>query len=51
MLFPDSELKILPYNRVIRDWNGHTAEEVLKTLESLGTLEKKDAPVQPEEKW
>ena len=50
VLFPDSELKILPYNRVIRDWNGHTAEEVLKTLESLGTLEKKDAPVQPEEK-
>ena len=50
VLFPDSELKILPYNRVIRDWNGHTAEDVLKTLESLGTLEKKDAPVQPEEK-
>jgi len=50
VLFPDSELKILPYNRVIRDWNGHSAEEVLKTLESLGTLEKKDAPVQPEEK-
>ena len=50
VLFPDSELKILPYNRVIRDWNGHTAEDVLKTLESLGTLEKKDAPVQPEKK-
>jgi len=50
VLFPDSELKILPYNRVIRDWNGHTAEDVLKTLENLGTLEKKDAPVQPEEK-
>ena len=50
VLFPDSELAILPYNRVIRDWNGHTPEELLSALSEIGTVEKASAPVQPAEK-
>ena len=50
VLFPDSELAILPYNRVVKDWNGKSEEDFLGFLAGLGTLEKKDAPVQPEEK-
>ena len=33
VLFPDEELKILDYNRVVRDLNGLTAEEFIKKLE------------------
>ncbi len=50
VLFPDSELAILPYNRVIRDWNGHIPEELLSALSEIGTVEKASAPVQPAEK-
>ena len=31
--FPDSQLKILDYNRVVKDLNGFTSEEFLKALE------------------
>lgn len=33
VLFPESELKILDYNRVVRDLNGMTAEEFLAKIE------------------
>jgi len=33
VLFPDEELKILPYNRVVKDLNGWTAEEFLEKLQ------------------
>ena len=32
VIFPDSELKILDYNRVVKDLNGRTAEEFLAEL-------------------
>ena len=32
VLFPDSELKIMDYNRVVHDLNGNTPEEFLKKL-------------------
>ena len=35
VLFPASELKILPYNRVVRDLNGHTTEGFLKVVNAL----------------
>jgi uncharacterized protein (DUF1015 family) len=50
VLFPDSELAILPYNRVVKDWNGKSEVDFLGFLAGLGKLEKSDAPVQPEEK-
>jgi len=38
VLFPAGQLKILPYNRVIADLNGYSAEEVLQRLGQVGTL-------------
>jgi len=35
VLFPASELKILPYNRVVRDLNGHTQEGFLKVVSAI----------------
>ena len=31
--FPDEELRIYPYNRVVKDLNGHSAEDFLEKLE------------------
>ncbi len=33
VIFPDEQLRILDYNRVIRDLNGHTPEQLLARLE------------------
>ncbi|MEP6574619.1 MAG: DUF1015 family protein [Gemmatimonadota bacterium] len=38
VLFPASELRILPYNRLLRDLNGQTPTAVLERLKSIGTL-------------
>ena len=40
VLFPDEELMILDYNRVVRDLNGMSEEEFIEKLKSLGDLEK-----------
>ncbi len=49
VLFPASELKILPYNRVVRDLNGHSAEAFLQKISSTFkvTPNGKKEPVQP----
>ena len=39
--FPASQLTILDYNRVVKDLNGLTAEEFIKTLETNFVVEKK----------
>jgi uncharacterized protein (DUF1015 family) len=33
VIFPDEQLRILDYNRVIKDLNGHTPEQLLARLE------------------
>ncbi len=38
VLFPDSELMIMDYNRVIRDLNGKSRDEILSFFEERGTL-------------
>ena len=38
VIFPASQLKILAYNRVVKDLNGLTKEEFLERWSSLGTL-------------
>ncbi|MCL2050275.1 MAG: DUF1015 family protein [Lachnospiraceae bacterium] len=38
VLFPDDELKILPYNRVVADLNGLSIDELIKAIESQGFL-------------
>lgn len=40
--FPASHLKIIDYNRVVKDLNGHSAEEFLALLEKDFVVEKKD---------
>lgn len=47
VLFPQSELKILDYNRVIRDLNGLTEEEFLKKLQIHFEVEEKDIAYSP----
>lgn len=39
--FPASHLKIIDYNRVVKDLNGHSAEEFLSLLEKDFVVEKK----------
>ena len=41
--FPASHLKIIDYNRVVKDLNGHSAEEFLALLEKDFVVEKKGA--------
>lgn len=41
--FPDSQLKIIDYNRVVKDLNGLSAEDFVKKLEKGFTVEKKGA--------
>lgn len=36
VLFPDDQLAILPYNRVVADLNGYTTEDFLKAVENAG---------------
>lgn len=50
VLFPEKELKILPYYRVVRDLNGYSKEEFLSAIARSFTVEKSDAPVEPEQK-
>ncbi len=38
VLFPASELKILPYNRAVKDLNGHSTDGFLKVISSIFTV-------------
>ena len=40
VLFPASQLDILPYNRVVLDLHNKTPEEILSALKEIGTLHK-----------
>ncbi|HDJ22346.1 MAG TPA: DUF1015 domain-containing protein [Candidatus Aminicenantes bacterium] len=51
VMFPDNQLKIMDYNRVIKDLNGHSAEELFKFLEEVFTIEEKgESPYRPQKK-
>ncbi|MBP3217420.1 MAG: DUF1015 domain-containing protein, partial [Lachnospiraceae bacterium] len=53
VLFPEKDLMILDYNRVLRDLNGHTGEEVLSAVRAAGfSVEEtaQDGPAAPEKK-
>jgi uncharacterized protein (DUF1015 family) len=49
VIFPDSQLQILPYNRVLRDLNGMTAGQLLKKLETVFVVTD-GGPARPEGK-
>jgi uncharacterized protein (DUF1015 family) len=46
-LFPANELKILPYNRVVKDLNGMTDEDFLSALQDDFIVSHYDIPVEP----
>jgi len=50
VLFPESELKILPYNRVIKDLNGLTSDAYIEKLSQICNVEKVEDAFQPEVK-
>lgn len=47
VIFPDNQMMILDYNRVVRDLNGLEPETFLQKLESCFAIEKSDRPVKP----
>jgi len=47
VLFPQGEMTILDYNRVLRDLNGRTAEALLGELRQRYTVEPSGEPVRP----
>ena len=51
VLFPDDQLMIMDYNRVVRDLNGHSDEEFLKLMqEKYKLLETSDEQIRPDKK-
>jgi uncharacterized protein (DUF1015 family) len=48
VLFPDSQLQILPYNRVVRDLNGLTEEEFLSRVRESFSVTENAAPAPAE---
>lgn len=48
VLFPHTQLRILPYNRVVRDLAGKTAAQVLDALAGVGALERGSGQREPE---
>lgn len=45
VIFPDEQLKIIDYNRVVKDLNGLSSAELLKKLEETFVVEKKGAEI------
>ena len=50
VLFPDEELMILPYNRVVKDLNGYTQEEFLNKIKEKFDIAESDKQVSPDKK-
>ncbi len=51
VLFPEDELYIMPYNRVVKDLNGLTKEEFLEALAAAGfTVRETDKMYEPDKK-
>jgi uncharacterized protein (DUF1015 family) len=50
VLFPESELKILDYNRVLKDLNGKTVDDIMDELKTHFIIEESDTAVAPAKK-
>jgi len=50
VLFPDEQLMIMPYNRVVQDLNGDSKEVFLEKVRESFTVEKKEEGVSPSQK-
>jgi uncharacterized protein (DUF1015 family) len=44
VLFPSDQLRILPYNRVVRDLAGKSPQDILRVLEQVGNLSQTSDP-------
>jgi uncharacterized protein (DUF1015 family) len=44
VIFPHNQMQILPYNRVLKDLNGHSPEEILRELEATFDLQPTGQP-------
>lgn len=52
VMFPDQQLQILPYNRVVRDLNGLSRDEFLQRVEQSFQISPQGTPVpQSRERW
>ncbi len=51
VLFPDNQLKILPYNRVVRDLNGYNKDEFLNRVSERFKVEAVDKAFSPQAKY
>lgn len=49
VLFPDDQMQILDYNRVVRDLNGLTPAAFLEAIGEAFTVEASDVPVKPQQ--
>ncbi len=47
VLFPHDQMKILDYNRVVRDLHGHSPESLLAAIGAVFDVQPADAPVHP----
>lgn len=50
VLFPENQLKIMDYNRVVKDLNGYDVAEFLEELETYYHIGGSDIPVKPAKK-
>lgn len=50
VLFPENQLKIMDYNRVVKDLNGYSVEEFLEELDNYYHIGGSDIPVKPAKK-
>lgn len=50
VLFPEDQLMIMPYNRVVRDMNGNSKEELLEKIKEKFEVTKSTQPVSPTKK-
>ncbi len=50
VIFPDSEMHIMPYNRVVQDLNGHSIAEFMARVGARFAIEPVTAPLQPAER-
>ena len=48
VVFPDNQLKILDYNRVVKDLNGLSEDELMGKLQEKFTIEQKEHQYRPE---
>jgi uncharacterized protein (DUF1015 family) len=47
VIFPHDQMQILPYNRVLKDLNGHTAAQLLEKLDGIFVLQKNSGEAKP----